>query len=70
MPIYEYVCQDCNKKYDKFIRSLTAKVELKCPKCGSPRGEKALSAFSARSAGSLSVGGTAGSSAAACGPAG
>ena len=64
MPIYEYICQDCDSKYDKFIRSLLAKVELECPECGSPRAEKALSAFStARSGGTVS-------SAAACGPVG
>ena len=69
MPIYEYVCQDCSTKYDKFVRSLTARVELKCPKCGSAHGEKALSAFSSRSAGTPAFGGVA-NSAPACGPIG
>jgi putative FmdB family regulatory protein len=70
MPTYEYVCQDCNEKYEKLVRSLNAKIELECPKCGSPHGEKALSMFGAlggttrsESAGSLA-------SAAACGPVG
>lgn len=69
MPIYEYVCQDCSTKYDKLVRSLKAKIELKCPKCGSPHGEKALSAFSTRSAGGVSFG-SAAASAPACGPVG
>ncbi len=67
MPIYEYVCQDCGEKYDKFVRSSLAKIELKCPKCGSSQAEKAFSVFGMRGAGngsSLS----AASSAAACSP--
>lgn len=69
MPIYEYICQDCGDKYDKLVRSRLAKVELKCPKCGSPRGEKALSTFASLNVGSPSFGQSA-SSAAACGPVG
>jgi putative FmdB family regulatory protein len=72
MPIYEYVCQDCGDKYEKLVRSNTAKVELTCPTCGSPRGEKALSLFGAvgNGAKSDSVLGRARSSAPACGPVG
>ena len=72
MPIYEYVCQDCGEKYEKFVRSSTAEVKLVCPTCGSERGEKAFSVFGAIG-GSASVGSSAGgfgSSAAACGPIG
>jgi len=72
MPIYEYVCQDCDEKYEKLVRSLSAKVELTCPECGSHDAEKALSVFGAvgsDSTSSASAGGF-GSSAAACGPIG
>ena len=65
MPIYEYICQDCDTKYDKFIRSLLAKIELECPQCGSARAEKALSAFSTNSSSRAAV-----SSTPACGPVG
>jgi putative FmdB family regulatory protein len=69
MPIYEYVCQDCGEKYEKFVRSSLAKVELKCPACGSSDGKKALSLFGTRPGGSQpSFSGA--SSAAACGPIG
>jgi putative FmdB family regulatory protein len=69
MPIYEYICQDCGEKYDKFVRSSLAKVELECPKCGSAKGKKAFSVFGLRGdAGGSSV--AAASSAAACGPIG
>ena len=31
MPIYEYTCQDCDAHFEKFVRSMTAKAEVKCP---------------------------------------
>lgn len=69
MPIYEYVCQDCEEKYEKFVRSSTAKVELECPTCGSPRGKKAFSVFSSAGAGNASLGQlTSSNSGATCSP--
>ena len=71
MPIYEYVCQDCGEKYEKLIRSTSAKVKLVCPTCGSERSEKALSMFGAiGGAKSGSSAGSFSSSAASCGPIG
>lgn len=70
MPIYEYVCQDCGEKYEKLVRSSTAKVELVCPQCGSQRGEKAISVFGALGGGRGSVGASFGTAAPACGPVG
>ena len=67
MPIYEYVCQSCETRYDKFIRSLMAEVKLECPNCGSAKGEKALSVFST---GNLSAGKGLNSGGADCGPVG
>jgi putative FmdB family regulatory protein len=48
MPIYEYVCQNCGERYEKFVRSSLSQVELVCPRCGSTRAEKALSLFGLR----------------------
>ncbi len=74
MPIYEYVCQDCDEKYEKFVRSLNAKIELTCPNCGSHHAEKAFSVFGSMGSSSSSENfgslGSAGASAAACGPVG
>ncbi len=58
MPIYEYICEDCDEKYEKLVRSSQAKVKLLCPSCGSERGRKAFSVFgsvgnSAKSGGAL-----------------
>ena len=34
MPIYEYTCKDCETQFEKFVRSMTAEVKVKCPHCG------------------------------------
>lgn len=70
MPIYEYICQDCGERYEKFIRSSTAKVELVCPACGSQRGEKKISLFGTIGSSSSSAGSSFRTSAPACGPIG
>jgi len=33
MPIYEYVCDDCNKPFEKLVMKSSEKIT--CPKCGS-----------------------------------
>lgn len=69
MPIYEYMCQDCGEQFEKFVRSMSATAEAKCPKCGSAKVKKGWSVFGtgqgdsglgslAASAGSCSPGGT------------
>ena len=35
MPIYEYACQSCNKKFDQLVRRMSGEHEAKCPECGS-----------------------------------
>ena len=32
MPIYEYVCDDCKKPFEKLVMSQSEKIV--CPKCG------------------------------------
>jgi len=32
MPIYEYVCDDCRKPFEKLVMSQSEKIT--CPKCG------------------------------------
>ncbi len=50
MPIYEYICEDCNTKYEKFIKNRLTEVALVCPMCGSPRAKKIFSIFGSSSA--------------------
>jgi putative FmdB family regulatory protein len=56
MPIYEYTCTDCDARFEKFVRSMTTKVEATCPECGGTHIRKGWSATSAAS--SCSPGGT------------
>ena len=53
MPIYEYTCEECNTRFEKFVRSITAAVKAKCPNCGSTRIKKGWSTFGTGSSGGL-----------------
>ena len=33
MPVYDYKCVECGHRFD-LLRSLSARDEVKCPKCG------------------------------------
>jgi putative FmdB family regulatory protein len=47
MPIYEYKCRECGDKFEKLVRSATLSpatiVEVRCPKCSSPKVERQVS---------------------------
>jgi putative FmdB family regulatory protein len=69
MPIYEYTCQDCDTSFEKFVRSITSNVEVRCPECGGSHVKKDWSLFgTAGSDGGL--GDLSASAAAACSPGG
>ena len=51
MPIYEYACQACDKKFEKLVRSMTSKEKIACPACGSTRTERTMSVFAVASQG-------------------
>lgn len=42
MPIYEYVCRECENKFEALVRSVTVP---ECPNCQSTELEKKLSVF-------------------------
>jgi putative FmdB family regulatory protein len=69
MPIYEYTCRDCEEQFEKFVRSMTASVEVKCPHCGGMHVKKGWSVFGTGNA-SDSLRGLAASAASNCSPAG
>ena len=48
MPIYEYLCKQCDNRFEKLVRSSTT---VECPSCRSTKLEKQLSVFAAGSAG-------------------
>jgi putative FmdB family regulatory protein len=45
MPIYEYTCQSCNKKFDHLARTMSGDHRADCPECGSKKTTRALSVF-------------------------
>ncbi len=47
MPVFEYRCTDCGKKFDVFHKSSTNLEEVICPSCQSKNNKKLLSSFSA-----------------------
>ena len=44
MPIFEYVCGECNNRFEMLVRNGTT---VECPSCSGTRLEKQLSVFSA-----------------------
>lgn len=48
MPIYEYRCDQCRNLFEVLAASATATVEIICPKCGSHKTRKTISASSFR----------------------
>jgi putative FmdB family regulatory protein len=43
MPLYEYVCTDCEEKFEKYVRAWGEAAS--CPACRSEAVEKQLSSF-------------------------
>jgi putative FmdB family regulatory protein len=35
MPVYEYICDDCNERYERIVLNQSAPVT--CPKCASAK---------------------------------
>ena len=51
MPIYEYTCSKCKKKFEQLVRSMKAADDpAKCPECGSDQTARSLSVFAVSSA--------------------
>jgi putative FmdB family regulatory protein len=65
MPIYEYTCTDCETQFEKFVRSMTSNVVVKCPSCGGAHVKKGWSVFGTAAVGG-SLGGFAASAASSC----
>jgi putative FmdB family regulatory protein len=56
MPIYEYICENCNERFEKIV--VNKQQEISCPKCSSKKATIQLSVFA--TAGSSSSGGFSG----------
>lgn len=65
MPLFEFVCSNCDRPFEELVRNSGVVSEVTCPNCGSPQVKKKLSTFASRGAGSSFSFGSS-SSAAAC----
>jgi putative FmdB family regulatory protein len=43
MPIYEYICEDCQEHFEKIV--INKQQEITCPKCSSKKATIQLSVF-------------------------
>ena len=43
MPIYEYVCEECETRFEKIV--INKQQEIACPKCASKKANIQLSVF-------------------------
>jgi putative FmdB family regulatory protein len=60
MPIYEYICKDCGKRFE-VIRSIKdADSPIACKSCQSDRTNRAVSVFYAQSGSQIIAGGNGG----------
>ena len=51
MPIYEFVCTQCDKTFEDLVLSLSRTDDVVCPSCGSGKVKKKMSTFSSKIAG-------------------
>ena len=65
MPIYEYVCDDCQARYEQIVMSATQQIA--CPKCESKRHTLQLSVFSAGKSSNSGAASSSGSASSGCG---
>jgi len=45
MPVYDYICKDCNKPFELVLTLSEHEKDIKCPKCGGKNVEQELAAF-------------------------
>jgi putative FmdB family regulatory protein len=69
MPIFEFKCRKCRENFEVLFRSRDENLSVACPKCGSIKVERLMSAFAGK-IGNTSAGGDGCGSCAAtsCGP--
>ncbi len=48
MPIFEYVCGECGKRFEQFTQRAGDARNPACPACGAEKTERVLSSFSGR----------------------
>ena len=45
MPVYDYICHDCNKTFEEVLTLQEHEKAVTCPHCGSKNVEQEVAAF-------------------------
>jgi len=45
MPVYDYICNDCHKPFEKVLTLSEHDEPVTCPKCGSKNVEQEVASF-------------------------
>jgi putative FmdB family regulatory protein len=51
MPIFEFVCTECDESFEDLVLSLSKIDEVVCPACGGSQVKKKMSTFASKQAG-------------------
>ena len=65
MPVYEYLCLECQRAFERYVRRFNEAVT--CPACSSDSVEKQLSTFAMAGGGPRAAGGGGGCCGGGCG---
>ena len=57
MPLYEYICKNCDHRFEVLQRMGEGASDLSCPKCGEKQAKKQFSTFASSSHGTASAAG-------------
>lgn len=68
MPLFGFVCEECQENFEELVISASNTDEVACPECGSPKVERQLSLVAALK--SSNSGAVSAASSAACAPGG
>ena len=55
MPLFEFVCNTCQKPFEELVRSASIIDGVTCPSCGSPEVKKKISTFASKVSGGSSL---------------
>jgi putative FmdB family regulatory protein len=67
MPIFEFVCTECEEIFEDLVLSISKIDEVVCPTCGGSKVKKKMSTFASKPAAGLSSFSLGSSSAPSCG---
>ncbi|MCL6477245.1 MAG: zinc ribbon domain-containing protein [Peptococcaceae bacterium] len=66
MPIYEFKCQSCGRRFEKLCSLGETGETLPCPQCGTTGPRRVMSGFAAKSSGQDGFSGSGGSGCGGC----